>query len=79
MTTLGSHFVFADRIYIAKEETERSTYQFDAGHPLRVDYSVIRSFLDTHFDPLWDNETKGNAYDKDIYYIGKRKAPKTEC
>jgi hypothetical protein len=77
MTTPGSHFVFADKIYIAKVEAETATYQFDAGHPLRVDYSVIRSFLDAHFDAILDNETEGNANSKDVYYIGKRKSPKT--
>ena len=75
MTSTESYFIFADKIYNAREETESATYQFDAGHPLRVDYSVIREFLETHFDAILDtavSEGEGTSARKDFYYIGKR-------
>lgn len=77
MTTLGSYFLFADKIYNAKEEAESAAYSFDAGHPLRVDYTVIRNFLETHFDEILDTnikESHGNTSSSFNYYIGKRKS-----
>ncbi len=77
MTTTGSYFLFADKIYSAKEESESAAYKFDAGHPLRVDYSVIRHFLETHFTGILDtviNEAHGGTISKFNYFIGKRKS-----
>ena len=77
MTTMGSYFLFADKIYSAKEESESAAYMFDAGHPLRVDYSIIRNFLETHFTGIDEAEisvSKGNTIYKFNYYIGKRKS-----
>ena len=75
MTETGSYFLFADKIYHAQEEAESARYKFDAGHPLRVDYSVIRLFLDTHFAPVWDSdvdEGEGSEKFKCNYFIGIR-------
>ena len=76
MTRSGSYFLFADKIYGAQSEAELSKTRFDAGHPLRVDYSVIRMFLQDHFNPLWNaevSETEGSQTYQCSYFIGTRK------
>ena len=76
MTAPGSYFVFADKIYSAAQEAETISRYFDAGHPLKVDYSVIRQFLDAHFVPTWDAEKnlrEGDDEYRAFYYIGVRK------
>ena len=76
MTRTGSHFLFADKIYDARSEAELSKTRFDAGHPLRVDYSVIRKFLQENFNPLWNadvSETEGSQTYQCSYFIGIRK------
>jgi hypothetical protein len=76
MTNTGSYFVFADKLYNASKETEVASYKFDAGHPLRVDYSVVRGFLTKYFDGVWDAEVveieDGESF-KSNYFIGIRK------
>lgn len=76
MTNNGSYFIFADKMYDAKAEAVRAKTHFDAGHPLRVDYSVIREFLQTHFNALWNTEVMqtedGRAYQCN-YFTGIRK------
>ena len=76
MTGPGSTFIFADKIYHAKEETRLANYMFDAGHPLKADYSFIREFLATHFDPTWDaeiTETVHSQQYKILYFMGTRR------
>ena len=76
ITAPGGYFVFADKIYSASQEAETLSRHFDAGHPLKVDYSVIREFLDAHFIPTWDAETslrEGDHNYRAFYYIGVRK------
>ncbi len=76
MTAPGSYFVFADKIYSAAQETETISRHFDAGHPLKVDYSVVRNFLDAHFVPTWDTEMTlhdGDHEYRAFYRIGVRK------
>lgn len=77
MTKAGSYFVFADKLYNALNETEISSYKFDAGHPLRVDYSVVRNFLLSNFDSALDAEIveqeDGQSFQSN-YFIGIRKA-----
>jgi hypothetical protein len=76
MTHEGSYFVFADKIYDAKKEAAASKTHFDAGHPLKVDYSVIRKFLEIHFNTQWNAEVlqyeDGYRYQCN-YFIGIRK------
>jgi hypothetical protein len=76
MTAPGSHFMFADKLYDARSELELSKTRFDAGHPLRVDYSVIQEFLRANFNPLWHAEvleTEGSQAFQCAYFIGTRK------
>ena len=77
MTAAGSHFVFADKIYNAEEEARLARFRFDAGHPLRVDYAIVREFLRANFEPIWDAElfeSEGTEGYKCNYFIGIRKA-----
>jgi hypothetical protein len=76
MTAPGSHFLFADKIYDARSEVELAKTRFDAGHPLRVDHSVIRRFLSDHFNPLWNAEvleTDTSQAHQCSYFIGTRR------
>lgn len=76
MTRPGSYFVFADKAYYAKEEEEYSSHNFDAGHPLRVDYSIIRDFIKENFEPIHDKEyNEQEPYRKYTtnYFIGIRR------
>ncbi|MDB4669544.1 methyltransferase [bacterium] len=76
----GGTFVYSDKIYHASEEAELSRIQFDAGHPIRVDHSVIKKFLDEKFDSQFysvissvyqfKNHRRERKYD---YFIGTKK------
>ena len=77
MTEPGSYFLFADKIYHADEEARVARFKFDAGHPLRVDYTVVRDFLLANFDPVWDAEiaeNEGAMSYKCNYFIGIRRS-----
>ena len=76
MTKPGSYFIFADKVYDAKEEAELAIVKFDAGHPIRVDYSVIDSFLKHNFNAIWNNYVMLEGDDGSYtcsYFIGIRK------
>jgi SAM-dependent methyltransferase len=76
MTRSGSYFVFADKVYDAKEESAKAKLQFDAGHPLRVDFSVIENFLTANFVPIFNEitiESEGDSEYRCNYFIGVRK------
>jgi hypothetical protein len=76
MTHTGSHLVFADKIYDASTEALLAKTRFDAGHPLRVDHSLIRSFLLDNFHTLWNAEVSEKENSETYqcnYFIGIRK------
>lgn len=73
-------FVYHDKIYNAIEVERLSSVIYDAGHPLKVDQSIIEEFLERHFKPLMRAEYYVNSefhglptsY-REIYYIGQKK------
>lgn len=75
----GGVFVYHDRIYHAQEVKRRSEIVYDAGHPLRVDQSIVEGFL-VHFEMLMraeylvDAEFRGlrNSH-YELYYVGQKK------
>lgn len=73
-------FVYHDKIYNAIEVDRLSSVLYDAGHPLKVDQSIIEEFLERHFKPLMRAEYYVNSEfhglqttDHEIYYIGQKK------
>ena len=76
----GTFFVFHDRLYNAQKVKLRAARQFDAGHPLRVDESVIANFLETYFHRMSERQTIiEDGYggidftERGIYFVGLRK------
>jgi SAM-dependent methyltransferase len=76
----GGVFVFHDKLFTAAEAEEDVRTRFDAGHPLRVGGTVIESFLETNFTPLFaqhglvEDGHEGHDLSRDgIYFIGARK------
>jgi SAM-dependent methyltransferase len=76
----GGTFLFADRLYRADEVRRLAEVLYDAGHPLRVDRSVVSDFLAQNFDPLMRAEYaatesfRGVEFRNDeIYFIGRRR------
>jgi SAM-dependent methyltransferase len=72
----GGIFVFADVKYEAKKVLQISSITYDAGHPLKVDHSIIDQFLDKQFDILmraeYRQEMKFRGVYDETYFIGKR-------
>lgn len=80
MLAPGGVFVFADKLYDAAEVAKLAEVLFDAGHPLRVDRSVVHGFLAEQFSPLMSAEYavrqsfRGRETRADeLYYIGQRR------
>ena len=76
----GGLFVFHDRLYDAQRVKRRATQHFDAGHPLRVDESIILGFLEANFSKIYERRTvisdgyKGiDLSEWGLYFIGSRK------
>lgn len=76
----GSLFVFHDRIYDAATVKREATERFDAGHPLKVDESLILTFLHSSFHVLLERrvDVKDGAAgieltEPGIYFVGERK------
>ncbi|MEA2163889.1 MAG: hypothetical protein QOK37_2016 [Thermoanaerobaculia bacterium] len=76
----GGLFVFHDKLFTAAEAEEDVRTRFDAGHPLRVGRTVIDSFLETNFAPLFaehgiveDGHDDHDLSRDGIYFIGTRK------
>lgn len=76
----GTLFVFHDRLYRAAEVKREVMARFDAGHPLRVDESVILRFLHNSFRALIDrrvnveDEVAGiTLTEPGIYFVGEFK------
>lgn len=77
----GGIFIFADKLYRAEEVQRLSSILYDAGHPLRIDRSVIDDFLNQHFDSLMHAEYfveqnfRGIELDRyELYFIGKKRS-----
>jgi SAM-dependent methyltransferase len=75
----GGVFVYHDKIYRASEVKRLSALIYDAGHPLRVDQSVVDAFLNHHFTPLMRAEYLVQTQFRDLplthpelYYIGRK-------
>lgn len=73
-------FVFADKLYEAAEVKRLASVLYDAGHPLRVDRSVVTDFLGNHFQPLLRAEYAEEQTfrgltlrNDDLYFIGRRR------
>ena len=72
----GGFFIYSDKMYDAEEELMKSSYEYDAGHPIRVDYRVISKFLDQNFDPVMHNIVTNHSKSKNgrfEYYVGQYK------
>jgi SAM-dependent methyltransferase len=76
----GGVFVFHDKLFTAAEAAEDVRTRFDAGHPLRVGGTVIESFLEKNFEPLFSHRgiVEDGFKDHDlsregIYFIGMKK------
>jgi len=75
----GGVFVYHDKMYDAVGIGRLMAAVYDAGHPLRVDQSVVDAFLQARFTPLFravhpvHQEFRGLRLDhEDLYYIGRR-------
>jgi SAM-dependent methyltransferase len=77
----GSLFIFQDRLYDYQHIQDSLECMYDAAHPLKVDKTVIHSFLLEKFKPLV-NETNleeddfllaNNGKTEMFYFIGERK------
>lgn len=75
----GGVFVYHDKMYEARAVERLLAVLYDAGHPLRVDHSVVDSFLEDRFTPLFRavhpvrEEFRGVRVDYgELYYIGQR-------
>jgi SAM-dependent methyltransferase len=75
----GGVFVYHDKMYEAEAVRALLLVAYDAGHPLRVDHSVVDSFLEERFTPLLRaeypvrEEFRGIRLDhRELYYIGRR-------
>jgi SAM-dependent methyltransferase len=77
----GAFLVFADKYYDGAHLSEVLKDRYDAGHPIKVDQSVIDDFLVKHWEVLYRQvvEKKGRAgrtsWDdhQAVYYIGRKK------
>ena len=72
-------FVYHDKMYKAAEVERLSSVRYDAGHPLRVDQSMIEGFLNKHFEPLMraeylvHDEFHGlHMSYREIYFVGQK-------
>jgi SAM-dependent methyltransferase len=77
----GGVFVFHDKLFTAAQAENDVQTRFDAGHPLRVGGTVIETFLETNFTPLYakhgvveDGFEEHDLSRDGIWFIGTRKA-----
>ena len=76
----GGIFVFGDRLYDAPAVQQLASVLYDAGHPLRVDRSVINGYLAGGFDPLFRAEYRFDQTfhgvrqaGDELYFIGAKR------
>jgi SAM-dependent methyltransferase len=72
-------FVYHDKMYNGNLAAELHHTVFDAGHPLRVEQSMIEDFLSEHFDTIFRSEhTESQEFEgialpgTSLYYIGAK-------
>lgn len=65
----GGIFVFGDTLYDARNIQRFATQMYDAGHPLRVDRSVIKAFLQKHFHTMMQAEYQRNDSFKGVQFV----------
>lgn len=72
-------FIFHERYYSAKELRNELRYEYDAGHPLKIDCKLVDNFLSQNFDPILSKIVHFKRYkwgaDRSydgIYFIGKK-------
>jgi len=72
--------VFHDRYYDHEQVAQSVRHWYDAAHPLKVDRHVLDSFLQTHFEPVYQRIDTEHFTFKEIdfsfdtlYYIGRRR------
>ena len=77
----GGILVYHDKVYDAGRVRELLSVLYDAGHPLRVDRSVVDSFLESRFEPLLrrehpvHEEFRGVRLEHpELYFIGRKTA-----
>jgi SAM-dependent methyltransferase len=75
----GGVFVYHDKMYRAEQVQRLGALIYDAGHPLRVDQSVVNAFLGRHFAPLMQaqylvqSDFRGVSFSYyDFYFIGRK-------
>jgi len=80
----GGVLVFHDKLYRAEAVQRLLQMLYDAGHPLRVDRSVLDEFLGRHFTPWMraeytvHSEFRGVALDyAELYFIGQKLLART--
>jgi SAM-dependent methyltransferase len=76
----GTIFIFADKKYEGEQVYEmlKDKY-YEAGHPLMVDFNIIKRFLNTNFKTLFEKTIVEKGEDETLelefetyYYIGER-------
>jgi SAM-dependent methyltransferase len=76
----GTIFIFADKKYDGEEVYNMLKDQYyEAGHPLMVDFKLIRNFLDQNFKPLFEKTITEKGEEESLelefdtfYYIGEK-------
>ncbi|MFO1353049.1 MAG: methyltransferase domain-containing protein [Gammaproteobacteria bacterium] len=75
----GAVLVFHDKLFRAHAVERQAARRFDAGHPLRVDATLLRAFLFDHYRPLHeryveveDGYAGVDLSEQGIYFIGER-------
>ena len=84
MAAPGAVLVMADKYYHGADLSENLKDRYDAGHPLKVDRSVIDEFLEKNWNSLYRNvvKKKGRVGSKSsddheaVYFIGRLKETK---
>ncbi|MEA1883627.1 MAG: class I SAM-dependent methyltransferase [Thermotogota bacterium] len=76
----GGILVFGEVMYEVDEVNRLSSIHYNAGHPLKVTYQVIESYLSESFDTLMKSYYPTVQYchgvylkNTELYFIGKRK------
>ncbi|MCF7854712.1 MAG: hypothetical protein K9N51_07940 [Candidatus Pacebacteria bacterium] len=79
LTTRGSILVFGDLLFDVEKIKQTHRKLYDVGHPLRIDGTVIRSFLAGNFQELHRCEKRIprsfhdiELEDNELYFIGTR-------
>lgn len=85
MLAPGGCLIFADRLYNSTEIERLSTRLYDAGHPLRVDGTLIDKFLAQHFltryrcDERVDYSFRGlESTHIECYFVGQDNRPNAD-